>query len=182
MRAAAIALFVLALAPQLAQATAVAKTEVSEKDGHYKVDFEVVIDAPIQKVRQIMTDYARLSRLSDTITESRVLAAETNKQRVGLTFRACVLFFCRTMKRVEDVETLADGDIVATAVPQLSDFHYSVEHWRIAGEHARTRIKYHAELSPSFYVPPLLGPWLMKSKIRNELETTAKKIEALTHS
>ena len=179
MRAAFTAFFIFTILPGLAEAKNVIKTEVSDKDGHYQVAFEVTIDAPTKRVRQLMTDYAHLDRISETVVESRILGAKNNKQRVGLTIRSCVLFFCKTIRKVEDVETLENGDIVTLAIPQLSDFRYAREHWQILDEQPQTRIKYQAELWPSFFIPPLIGPWLVKSKIRSELNTSAAILETL---
>lgn len=170
-----------ALCAQAAAAT-ITRADVSEKNGKYTVSFEAVVDADSRNVRRLMTDYAHLDRLSKTIIESRILKTENNKQRIGLVARVCVLFFCKTMKKVEDVETLKNGDIVTAAIPQLSDFHYALEHWQILAEQNQTRIKYQAELRPSFYIPPLIGPWLVKSKIRDELEATTIALESLAKS
>jgi len=169
-----------ALCAQAAAAT-ISRAEVGEKNGKYTVSFEAVVDADSRKVRRLMTDYAHLDRLSKTIIESRILKTENNKQRIALVARACVLFFCKTLKKVEDVETLKNGDIVTVAIPQLSDFHYALEQWQILAERNRTRIKYQAELQPSFYIPPLIGPWLVKSKIHDELETTTTILENLAN-
>src|SRR5712692_11642630 len=173
--------FAAAILPKQVAAMAVIHTDVTHSNGKYNVTFEVLVNADSRKVRRIMTDYAHLDRISGTIIESRILATENDKQRVGLTIRSCVLFFCKTIKKVEDVETLENGDIVTIALPQFSDFHYAMEHWRILDEQTRTRIKYQAELWPSFYIPPLIGPWLVKSKIRAELKTSATILETLAH-
>ncbi len=181
MRAAAASLWLMVGLTQPCKAITIVNTEVLHNRDKYYVAFEVLVNADSRNVRRLMTDYAHLNRISGTIIESRILATENDKQRVGLTIRSCVLFFCKTIKKVEDVETLENGDIVTIALPQFSDFHYAMEHWRILDEQTRTRIKYQAELWPSFYIPPLIGPWLVKSKIRAELKTSATILETLAH-
>jgi hypothetical protein len=175
---------IIILAALCAQAPAatITRTDVSENNGKYTVSFEAVVDADSRRVRQLMTDYAHLDRLSKTIIENRVLETGTDKQRIRLVVRSCILFFCKTIKRVEDIETLKNGDIVSIAIPQLSDFHYALEHWQILAEQNQTRIKYRAELQPSFYIPPLIGPWLVKFKIRDELATSTAILENLARS
>ncbi len=157
-------------------------TTVTHENARYNVDFEVILDAPVERVRQHLTDYDKLARLSDTIVESRVLSREENRQRVFIMLRPCVLFFCRTIRRTVDVEFSPDGQVLSLADPKNSDFKYSLERWNIAAAEERTRLRYTAEVEPSFYVPPLIGPWFVKSTITTELQTTAKKLEALAHA
>jgi hypothetical protein len=160
-------------------AMTVTRIDVTHDNAKYNVVFEVLVSAPNRNVRRLMTDYAHLDRLSKTIIENRILAKDKNKQRIYLAMRACVLFFCKTIKKVVDAKELENGDIITTAIPQLSDFHYAVERWQILDEHDQTRIRYWAELSPSFFVPPLIGPLVVKSKIRSELKTSATLLETL---
>jgi hypothetical protein len=93
--------------------------------------------------------------------------------------RACVLFLCKTVRRVQDVALQPNGDITASAVPALSDFSRAEEHWRIIPQGSGTRIHYDAQLVPDFFVPPMLGPWLLKRAIRRDLLGAAARIESL---
>lgn len=165
-----------------AHGASILHAEVIHEAGHYTVRFEVLVDADIAKVRQHLTDYAGYHRLSDVIVESRVLAAYPDgRQRVRFVFQACVLFFCRHLYKIADVETRLDGAVMLTD-PRESDFHSAEERWRIEALSHQTRIRYDAQFAPNFFVPPLIGPWLLKIRIRDELETTAKRVEALAQS
>lgn len=176
--AAACALLALAaVAP--ADAATVLETQVSHSDNVYRIRFAVVIDAPLERVRAVMTDFAQLTKLTDTLIESEVLTRSAGKQRIRVVFRTCVLFFCKQMRKTEDVETLSNGDIVTVAVPAESDFHRAEARWHLAGDAVATRVEYDAEMEPRFFVPPLIGPALVKSKIRRELIATAGNLERL---
>ncbi|MBI5612395.1 MAG: SRPBCC family protein [Gammaproteobacteria bacterium] len=164
--------------PVTAQALTLVKSDIEYAQNHYLVEFEVVIDAPFEAVRARMTDYAHLDQLSPLVTQSRVLETfADNRQRLELIMRACVLFFCKTVKRVTDVTLENNGNIVTHALPELSDFFQADERWRITPEQARTRIQYRAELVPRFFVPPLIGPAILKYKLHSELETLAERLE-----
>jgi len=161
-------------------AATIERLEAAHTDHRYTLSFEVVLDAERAKVWQIMTDYENLPRLSKTITESHLLKVEhTPEHRVSITFHACVLIFCKTMKKVVDIEARPESEIVVTGVPELSDFSYSVEHWQVSAEGAQTRLRYHAEMVPDFFIPPIIGPWLVKSFLQREIRGIAAEVEAL---
>jgi hypothetical protein len=132
------------------------------------------------RVRALMSDYDHLDRLSPIVTQSHLLQRfDDGRRRIRLDVRACVWFLCKTVRRVQDVTLLADGDITTTAIPELSDFSHAEERWRIEPLRQGTHIHYRAELVPSFFVPPMLGPYLMKQAIRRELLTAAERLERL---
>jgi hypothetical protein len=168
------------LTPALVSAATIVRTETTYADGRYWVSFEVVLDADRNNVWQIMTDYEHLPRVSKLIVASQILKSEdANRQRVDVTFHACVLILCKTMKKVVDIQVWPQDDILVTGEPALSDFSYSVERWRVVAEGAKTRLFYTAEMVPKFFIPPVIGPWLVKSFLQREINTTAIKVEAL---
>ncbi len=168
------------LTPSWASATTIEHLEVKHAENRYTLSFEVVLDAKRDRVWQIMTDYEHLPRVSDVIVDSRVLKSPNpNQQRVAVTLRACLLIFCKTMKKTVDIQTWPQNDIVVIGDPNLSDFSYSVERWRVSGEDAKTRLRYSAEMVPDFFIPPLIGPWLVKSFLQKEIQATAIKVQAL---
>ncbi|MBI3546460.1 MAG: SRPBCC family protein [Gammaproteobacteria bacterium] len=174
-------LFVVGLAaPIAASATTIERLEVKHADNRYTLTFEVVLHAERSKVWQIMTDYEHLPRVSDVIVDSHMLmSADPRRQRVAVTFHACVLIFCKTMKKTLDIQTWPQTAIVVIGDPALSDFSYSVERWRVSAEGANTRLYYTAEMVPNFFIPPLIGPWMVKSFMQKEIKATAAKVEAL---
>jgi hypothetical protein len=179
-RSAAVLLATGLLVSAHAFAADIRRLEATHDDDRYKLTFEVVLNAGRDKVWNIMTDYDRLPRVSKIIVESRILKQEDeNRHRVSVTFHACVLIFCKTMKKVVDILARPRDDIVVTGDPALSDFRYSVEHWQVSAEGANTRLHYTAEMVPDFFVPPLIGPWMVKYFLKKEITATAIQVEAL---
>ncbi len=177
---AALLLATVMLASTPASAATILHTEAGHVEDRYTVSFEVVLDAERSKVWQIMTDYERLPRVSKIIVESRVLKQEdTNRHRVGVTLEACVLIFCKTVKRVVDIEAWPQQEILVTEDPAQSDFRYAVERWRVVAEGEKTRLFYSAEMVPDFFIPPLIGPWVVKYFLQREIKATALQVEAL---
>jgi hypothetical protein len=165
-----------------AAAATIEVLETAHDRGRYTVAFEVVLVADRDKVWQIMTDYEHLPQVSKIILESRVLKQEdTHHQRVGLTLQGCILIFCKTVKRVLDIEARPQTEILMTEDPARSDFRYAVERWRMTAEGPGTRLNYSAELEPDFFIPPLIGPAVVKYFLRREIRITALAVEALAN-
>lgn len=173
----------LAAAVATAYAGEVLDTEVLHAQGRYTVSFDVRLAAAPERLKHFLTDYDNYSTYFEAVKESRVLGRTADGAlRVQLRLRSCVLFFCRSITLVKDVTQLPDGSITAHIEPDLSDFREADEHWRIsATTDGQTRLQYHAELVPTFFVPPFIGPWLVKGEIRDALEAGAEKLEALAH-
>jgi len=168
------------LAPALAAAATIERLETTHAGKRYTLTFEVVLDAERDRIWRIMTDYEHLPRVSDVIVSSRVLETkDPNRHRVDVRFHACVLIFCKSMKKTVDIVARPQDDIVVTGVPALSDFSYSVEHWQVSAAGGQTRLRYSAEMVPDFFIPPVIGPWLVKSFLQREIRATAIKVEAL---
>lgn len=163
-----------------AYAAEVLAVEVLHSRGRYVVHFDVRLAAPKDRLERYLTDYARYAEYFEAITESEVLSgAPGGLQRIRLRAESCVLFFCRTVTMVKDIAEQEPGEILAHIDPAQSDFEEATEHWRILAEGEQTRLQYDAELVPDFFVPPLVGPWILKMKIRSSLLSGAEKLEAL---
>ena len=162
-----------------AAAAEIVRADLDHEGSRYRVDFEARLTAQAASVRTLLSDYDGLARLSDTVVDSRLLPALAGPPRVRIVQRACVLFFCRTLTRVMSVESHPDGDVLTLAEPQTSDYLEVREHWQVATRPEGTHVRYRAQFIPRFFVPPLIGPWLIKSRLRAELEATAARIEVL---
>jgi hypothetical protein len=172
----------LAALPALTGAADFLRTEVTHEDSIYRVDFEVRLAAPAPAIHRLLTDYDRLDRLSPRVAESRRLPARAGgPERLRLVVEVCVWVFCRRLQRVMDIEPRPEGDILSLAEPKEGDFAHVREQWRIYPEAARTRLRYEAEYTPAFFVPPLLGPWLIRHKLHDELVVVVERLEALAN-
>lgn len=164
-----------------ARAAEILAIEVTHAAGRYHVHFDVRLAAPADKLRRHLTDYASYATHFQSIRESEILSRTPDNLRLRLQLHSCVLFFCRTVTQVKDITEQADGTISARIDPELSDFREATERWQITAEDGQTRLQYEAELEPTFYVPPLIGPWIIKHEIRETLKTGALKFEELAH-
>jgi hypothetical protein len=173
-------LLALLLLATHAWAAQVVRADFDHQGNRYRVEFEAHVAAEAANVRILLSDYDGLARLSDTVVDSRRLPERGGTPRVRIVQRACVFIFCRTLARTMSVESHPDGDVLALTEPETSDYLDVRERWQvIAQAGGDTRVRYRGEFVPRFFVPPLIGPWLIRSFLRAELEATAARIELL---
>jgi hypothetical protein len=154
--------------------------EITHDNGRYAVRFDVHIAARSEPLKSYLTDYARYAERFPAIRESTILQRRSPTDlRLRLQIHGCVLFFCRTVTTVKDVKELPNNVITAAFDPTLSSFREGSERWQITPDADGTRLQYEARLVPAFYVPPLIGPWIMKRQLRSLLIDNARKLEVL---
>lgn len=171
----------LALAVAAAAGAAeIREVRVEHRDGRYYMHSETWFDAPRLGVFDVLTDYDRFDRISSIYEETRFEApAPDGTPRVFTKVVGCVLFFCREMTRTERLETDGPGFIRATTEAGASDFDYAVATWRLSERDGGTFVVYAIEMEPAFWVPPVIGPYVMKRKLRKGGAEAVERIEAL---
>jgi hypothetical protein len=154
---------------------------VGTHEDHFLLRIDMLIDADTERVRQLLTDYAHLDQLSQSITRSEVLESQPPNYRIRVTTDGCILFFCRELVQVQDVTELNDGYILVTVVPEMSDFSYSRNMWRIRKQNDDTRVTYSSDLVPGFWIPPLIGTSLFKHKLLEDTHLLIENLERLAN-
>ncbi|MDV3238823.1 MAG: SRPBCC family protein [Gammaproteobacteria bacterium] len=163
-----------------AQAGEVLSVDVGESGGRYAVEVEVRFDAPTARLRALITDYAHLDRINDAIRRSEILAVNGPRQhRVRTESWVCVGLFCKRIVQIQDVDVLPGGDVVATLLPEGSDFSYGRAQWQFLPEAGGTRMRFRSEIEPAFWVPPFIGPWLVKRALEAEALKSVASLERL---
>lgn len=165
-----------------AEAAEVTTNAIARVGDRYEVAFDVRIAAPMDRLMHYLTDYANYSRYFHSIRESALLDSAPAARRVRLRLHACAWFFCRTLTFVKDVTETANGEIRAQIDPTLSDFAEATEYWRVTPVGDETRLEYRAALVPDFFVPPLIGPWLLKRQVHASLLSGAERLETLARN
>lgn len=159
----------LATTASLARAATVLEAEVTETDGHYRMTFEALLQAPYPHIYRLLTDYPGLPRFNPHIENITLLpTTEGDTLEMRVVSRACVVVFCKTVMHVQQVREDSPGDIVATVVPEKSDLRQGIMRWRIVPEGSQTRILFEGHMTPAFWVPPLVGPAAIKHSLRTE--------------
>lgn len=186
LRGCVIALFALSVAGTMA--AELEALEVSRNDGRLYVSSVITLAASPERIFDALTDYDRYAELTRRYRESRFVdSAADGTPRIYTRVEGCVLFFCRSIRRFARLETdRASGRIVARAEPEGSDVRFGLEQWQLEaiGDPAgtATRVHYQHELEPRFWVPPVIGVWLIRQELESSALSAAQKIEAQARS
>jgi hypothetical protein len=163
-----------------AGATAIERAELHFANGSYRYLFSASLAADAQSVRAVVSDFERLGRLNDDIVVSRVIErySDTRLKR-QLLLKQCLLVFCFDINFIELVDILPNGDIETRIVPEESSFHRGTAVWRIVAVDAtHTRVTLEADQAPRFFIPPIIGPLVIKSTFLREVTETLQKLES----
>lgn len=152
--------------------------QVTNHGDHYHLHFEVVVAASPGRVEALITNFNHLRRLSPDVVSSAVVPGPGNL-KVRMVLHTCVWWFCKTVHKTEYVFLGRRGYITTQAIPAQSDFRYQWERWHISAVRGGTRIRYASGLAPAFYVPPLIGPWLIRRTIAHDLAVSVRRLTRL---
>ncbi len=164
--------------PPGAAAGEILSLDVTLEAGQYAVTVETLINAPLNVVYHSITDYNNLAAINPSIEESRVLLVMSpDRHRVRSVIRVCILIFCKRIVQVQDVTRLDGQTIEGVTLPGDSDFKYGLARWQLTSAGNTTRLHFTQEFIPDFWVPPIIGPWLIQRKLVQEMTETAMYIE-----
>ena len=153
---------------------------VSHQSGSYLIEVDTLVQMDEPQVRALLTDYNNLGRVNPAIEVSEILLTRRpGDYRVRTVTEACIWFYCMRVHQVQDVIESQDGTVTALIVPEQSDFRYGYARLNLWQEAAGTRILIRSEVEPDFWIPPLIGPWLIKRKLLSETLETAENLEQL---
>lgn len=149
-----------------AGALTVERLDVGVRGRSYFVDFEARLAAPPAAVMAVLTDYADYPRLDARILEAREVGEHEGRPLLYTRLYGCLAaWFCREMERYEQLEEGARR-LVARALPGRGDLKSGYSETRVEPDGDGTRVRYHTEFDPSFWMPR----WLVQSAMLRTLE------------
>ncbi|ROO29765.1 hypothetical protein SAOR_02940 [Salinisphaera orenii MK-B5] len=149
--------------------------DVTRDAGRYAVDAVIMLNVPPGIAFRAATDYERLPEFNPSIERSERLGDDRLRSDV----RLCVAFFCRTIEQVMTYRERAPTRIDMQVVPDAGDLETGHAAWRFEAAEAGTWMAFRAEIEPAFWVPPVIGPYLISRELRAQARTTAEAIERL---
>lgn len=156
-------------------------SRITQDEGHYRFYVVMDVDADYKKVYQHLTDYDNLYQLSDTITDSEVIFSVPPKFVIKVTTYSCIGFICQEVVQVQNTTEMGRGYIKVSVVAQESDLDYGENLWHIQPYENATRVTFISDMVPGFWVPPLVGPVLLKSKLLEETYAIIEGLETLAN-
>ena len=162
---------------------------VTRHGAQFTIAMRVALPAPPWAVFAALEDYSALPRYNPDIRSVHIEPTDwPTRLRVATTFHACVLFLCRTLRQTALMTATAavDGGIIRAAiVPGQGDFRSGQARWQVSpcrSARDTTCLQVHMILRPAFWVPPLLGTWILQRKLAEEARRTVSGIQQLAAS
>jgi len=148
------------------------------RDGRvYKVQITFDVAAPTNKVMAVLKDNRFPDRLNPKVTNREVISQQGALTRVRTEVYSCVLFFCKEVVMTLDVSVVADT-IQSDIVPDKSDFRYGHMRWVVTSNEANgSHIVFEAVIEPDFFIPPVIGGFFARKKLRQETMVTVANLE-----
>ena len=154
---------------------------VVDKEGaRYKLRSETYFDADRESLFRVLSDYDQFTKFTSTFVEARnVEPDEQGRPRFYTRMEGCVLLFCKSYIRSGHLVLTPVSDIVAIVDPELSNFKYARERWQFIKDGDGTLLIYTFEMEPDFWIPPVVGPFVVKRALRRGGTDAVDRIEAL---
>ena len=171
------------LASMQADAAQVLGVQVSQQETRFRIDMQVAIDAAPPQVFRALQDFAAMPRYNSDLRAVRIEPTTVpNRVRLYTTIHTCVLLFCKTMHQEQVMTATANasgGLLQAELVPQGSAFsgegHWIVKPCRVG--RASSCMDIQLVLVPQFWVPPVIGPWLIRRTLYDEARRSTQGLE-----
>jgi hypothetical protein len=168
----------LLLAPALVRGGEILESSVRVAHGEYRVSVSARIDAPPAAVFSTITDYASLAVIVPSIRSSRILQVQgPGRQRIETVTEACILIFCKEILQVQDVRQLGGYQLEAITLPGMSDLKSGHARWRLLPVGGVTELHFSQVFEPDFWVPAIIGPWMIERLLLAEVRATSDYIE-----
>ena len=158
-----------AVAGSFCAATALSATieslHITRDHGRYHLVAHTHLNATPTAIYTVLTtyDHNAYHRISAIYKESRYLAPDSDGTPLVYTrVEGCLVFYCRSMRRVERLDVVKPTFIRTTALPSRSDFRYSRSQWRLKAVDDGTEVVYRLDMEPDFWLPPFVGPWFLR--------------------
>ena len=147
-----------------------ADVSVVYKNKNYHLHATFHVEASAAQVMQVLTDFDNIADLNPAIIESETQKSlDENKLRVRTVIKDCILFFCKQITRVEDIDQFENEKLEAFIVPMLSDLRSGYAVWGLTEEATSTMVDYNASMQPKFWIPPIVRSYVLTKKFKQRV-------------
>jgi len=169
----------------VAWAATIRTLDITRDDDRYALVADTFLAAPADAIFAVLMDYDRMNRISSVYKEYGFLPPAADGTPIVYTrMEGCLVarLFCKSMRRVERLEARAPHYIRTVALPEQSDFRYAMSEWLLEPQQNGTKVVYKLEMEPDFWVPPIIGPYLLKRTLMEGGTRAISRIERLANA
>jgi hypothetical protein len=135
---------------------------------------EADIDADAATAWQVLTDYNRLAEFVPDMRVSRIISAPGQPLLLEQSGEAGFLIFRFSIDVVLEVEETQQSRLGFRA--RRGNMRHMQGEWRIEHNAQGIRLLYTAEMEPAFWVPPVIGPALLRRDIASHFDAVVREI------
>ncbi len=178
-----IILILLGLLPVTSLCAEINFVEVSRENNNYHLHINATVNADVNNIIRIITDYENLPLINPYLKESKLLNnPEDGRTTVSMLTETCVLFLCYNIRHVQIFHVIKNGILFSRIIPEKSNFQAGWMRWEIKEldsdkMHPVTQIILDIEMKPDFFVPPVIGPYQIKRKMLEITHATINNLE-----
>ncbi|ADE14093.1 conserved hypothetical protein [Nitrosococcus halophilus Nc 4] len=161
-------------------AAGIQNLEVWRHNAGYVISGQVRLRAPLEVVRARLLDFNHMDRLHRSIQVSELQCSfPDGRHRVRVHVQFGILWFWFTLQSVQDF-SWSERTIQAVMLPEKSDFTHGEIQWKLMPINGNTQLQFRAELIPTFWVPPVIGPYLLKRLLPEKAREIVQNLESWT--
>jgi len=176
-------LVILSLLPGTSFCAVVNSVEVSQEKGVYHMHINMTVNADTDSVKKVITDYENLTLTNPYLKESELInKSEDERTTVSMLTKICIFLICYNIRHVQIFHPVNNGVLYSRIIPRLSDFKSGWLRWEIKEKDSNrispvTQIIFDTEITPDFFIPPVIGPYQMKKKMFEIAKDTINNLE-----
>lgn len=143
--------------------------------GSYSTTLSAYIHATPNALFTLLTSYDQFNTFSRAIEKSELLS----NGNLLLELDTCFFYICFEKKQTLKL-SVSELSINGIIVPEHSDFKYGYVKWLIIPNGEFSDIQFSSEMTPNFWIPPFIGPLLLKHKLKAEAQYSIRLLEELS--
>ena len=153
---------------------------VERKGDRYHFTSTTYFDTTQSQLYNVLIDFDKYPQFSSAFVEAENREPDDQGRPQFYTrMEGCALLFCKAYIRIGYLELQPEHEIIAVADPEQSNFAYSWERWQLIPKDEGTIMIYDFEMEPGFWVPPIIGPYVIKRALRSSGGNAVNRIEAV---
>lgn len=139
---------------------------VTRTDEGFTVDVAIVVPVPISVAWAVITDFQHMAGFLPNLTASQVL--ERSQQGMRVRQKGSTRFgpFRFDFEYLRDIQMTPESELRAHGVGGSFKRVDSITRLKTV-EHG-TRLEYHVEAQPDFWIPPLIGPLVLRDQTADQ--------------
>jgi carbon monoxide dehydrogenase subunit G len=167
-----LSLVLVAFIPCLGQAAILSEQDINvhtEREGdtlHVTVDMRVAVKP--RRAWEVMTDFDRMAGFIPNLSSSKVIERKGNHLKVAQKGTYSLGLWSFPFESMRDVELFPYAKVTSHGTSGSMKSMDSVTYLEADGQN--TRVNYNATLIPAISIPPLIGPGLVNSEVREQFQ------------